>query len=631
MAADELGSWLAGAADLLVLHLDDVPEAVRRAAPRRLRLSALALTEPPAPRPWDALLLAVPDVRSLRGVASGLAGHGRATRIGVFLARPPAQLPVPTPRPEWPTLVRVLATSAAGFAFVGLEFERAHAAAPVLAEMARLGRRDAAPQWPTVGTLRGKPTWWLPAEAGGPVARAPRLLDQSVDFPPDIALVTPKVGGGVSAPEAHHVLTHPPAVVVRPADPAWSADHAYDGLDPLAPGPVDERVVNPVGFDKSVSGPPVELQLGRATGGVVLPGDGRIGDTEVAALRPLAGLELTWQGGSGPVAYARAVAHLAAAGVPLRSRGDVPDWATRLLPADLADRLRDAVDLTDVQGREEHSVRLRRAALRSFSVAVWRSRLAAREGRQASPGPTVSVLLPTKRPEMLPFALRQVARQQGLRELELVLVTHGFDADTAVLDRFRESAVGTRLVVVRAAAELPFGEVLNLGVARVSGDLVAKMDDDDWYGPDFLADLVLARQYTGADLIGCSSEFTYVEPLAVTSRRADPSEVFRPWVAGGTLLVERGLLRGVGGFRSTRRYVDAGLLQAVASVGGVTYRTHGLGYVLRRRSEGHTWDPGVDYFVDPARAPELWRGFRPSALLDPHPLDLPDDLDRTRA
>ena len=71
------------------------------------------------------------------------------------------------------------------------------------------------------------------------------------------------------------------------------------------------------------------------------------------------------------------------------------------------------------------------------------------------------------------------------------------------------------------------------------------------------------------------------------------------------------------------KYVDANLLAAVTAAGGRIYRAHGLGYVLRRRTEGHTWDPGLGYFLTAERAADQWRGFRPSALLEARPEDDP--------
>ena len=62
---------------------------------------------------------------------------------------------------------------------------------------------------------------------------------------------------------------------------------------------------------------------------------------------------------------------------------------------------------------------------------------------------------------------------------------------------------------------------------------------------------------------------------------------------------------------------------AVTDAGGSVYRSHGLGYVLRRGSQGHTWDPGLGYFVKRKSASVQWRGFRPSSILDADPADLP--------
>ncbi len=71
---------------------------------------------------------------------------------------------------------------------------------------------------------------------------------------------------------------------------------------------------------------------------------------------------------------------------------------------------------------------LRRAALRAFSTAAWRRRLAGLAGVRVAADPSVSVVLATKRPDMLAFALRQVRKQRGV-DLQLVLAPHGFTPD----------------------------------------------------------------------------------------------------------------------------------------------------------------------------------------------------------
>ncbi len=142
------------------------------------------------------------------------------------------------------------------------------------------------------------------------------------------------------------------------------------------------------------------------------------------------------------------------------------------------------------------------------------------------------------------------------------------------------------------------------------------MDDDDWYSPDAVADLLRARAYSGADLVGMPPEFHYLEERDLTVRRGHPSELYATFVAGGTMMVDRLMLREVGGFRPVRKYVDAQLLAAVRAAGGAIYRTHGLGYLLRRTSSGHTWQVDLDYLLDPDRVAATQDGFRPSRLME---------------
>jgi hypothetical protein len=419
------------------------------------------------------------------------------------------------------------------------------------------------------------------------------------------------------------------------ADTAWhrlgSPGAVGRGSGPVRPSvtdvpAVDERVVNPIGFTR-VSKPRAGrlasrggrwvLEVGRSVRWRV-PENGAVSDADVAGLRDLRSVEVEWGRHSGPLAAVAAVAGLAAAGIPLVG-GTAPGWADCLGGAlhALLGAVRRA-DLEDAQVREEHSVRLRRAALRLHgSYARWR-----RSASGAVAEPVVSVVLCTRRPEMVAFALRQAARQRGVG-VELVLALHGFGPDApgvrAAVAAFRTS--GHAAVVFEAAADMSFGAVLNAAVARASGPLVAKMDDDDWYGPDHLADLVLARRYSGADLVGCATEYHHLEGPDLTVRRLVHSELFAEHVTGAALLADRALLEEVGGFRPLGFGEDRALLEDVRRAGGVVYRTHGLGCVVRRRTEGHTWRESAGYFLkDPYRH---WPGWRPSALLEADPGDAP--------
>jgi hypothetical protein len=563
--------------------------------------------------PDDPFVLHVRDLTSLRREASWLDSEARASEL-VVRVDACAITPSLVSNPAWPRLLRLSVEHRGAGVSLEAGFD---APAPVGAVVAAIAR--------SVVPGHLDPTGW-PATVLGPAARS---WDPTGDFPPDLVF-TEEALPLDGLPDPHPVLTRPPVVVVTGPEPTWADDGPSAAtVAPLGLGPLDHRLLNPVGFKRQHRQPvahlvacedPDQLELHTARDRIRM--DARHGPSEhdVGGLRRLQAVHLAWEGARGPHAYARVVAGLAMTGVPLVC-DTVPDWAGALLHPDLVTALRTQPgDLDDIVAREAHSIRLRRAALSHHGAVGWRRAAGTAHGLQTTPEPAVSVLLPTRRPDQVPFALRQVARQRGV-DLELVLVTHGFTAAEADLGAFRAS--GVPLTVIEAPAREAFGAILNTAAAAAGGDVLLKMDDDDWYGRDFVSDLLLARSYSGADIVGTPPEFTYLEPLDATVRRQDATEAYRPIVAGGTMLVDRGTFRAVGGFRETRKFVDAGLLSAVRDAGGSVYRSHGHGYVLRRGAQGHTWDPGLGYFVSRKLSWQQWRGFRPSPLLDPDDVDLP--------
>jgi hypothetical protein len=401
----------------------------------------------------------------------------------------------------------------------------------------------------------------FPGHGGVIVARD---YDPDDKVPPDILI-------GATAAAESPVLGRAPVTVSDPG-----------------PAPLDETLFNPIGFRREWTRGVVDLDPAwTATPALV------------DSLRDAQGVHLTAN------ADGRVVAALAMSGVPLVG-------------------LRDEIDLDDPLRREEHSIRQRRAALTEHATVARRLRLAERAGVRAAAYPSVSILLPTRRPELLGFALRQVAKQRATlpgAEVELVLAGHGFAADPAEI---RRSVGDLPHTILSLPADTVFGDVLRAAADAAGGDLVLKMDDDDWYGPDVVTDLLLARRYSRAELVGMPAEMVYLEPIRTTVRRRGPSENYGDVVAGGTMMIDRALLREVGGFDSVPRDADARLLDAVRTAGGSVYRAHGLGYLLRRTSAGHTRKPGLGYFLGRRAVADQWRGFRPSALLEHDESEVPD-------
>ncbi|WP_248964320.1 glycosyltransferase [Sphaerisporangium perillae] len=360
----------------------------------------------------------------------------------------------------------------------------------------------------------------------------------------------------------------------------------------------------PLGYVRTPTAGPADLSF--EDGRPLLAGqaaDLPLTAADVVPLRPCDGVRVRWPRGRAGVL--ETIHALAAAGVPVHAE-DVPAWVKEAdpdlagllaswAPAPRAETPRSVSDLR----REEHSLRLRRHALRRGPAAAT---------------PKVSVVMSSKRPHLLGSALAQIARQRHV-EVEVLLGLHGVPASHEDVRR-AIAAFPSPITVVEADEATPFGEVLHQVAARASGDDIAKWDDDDWYSPEHLSDLLLARAYSGADIVGTAAEFFYLEPLNVTVRRTDyTSEIWSDHVAGGTIFLARAKYQETGGFEGVSRGVDAQLLKTAHAAGARIYRTQGLGYVLRRSlASGHTWQLPLAHFLRVAT--NQWRGFRPSRILE---------------
>lgn len=589
-----LDSFFANApAPVLLVAADD---PVVAALPTGFTGSMLALSQvtpgTPAKGGWKSVLLVASDRASLRRAGSMLPRMGQCRTIGVWLTEGLDQVGL-QPRPDWPALTSVHARKLTA---TGRDQQSdgvltvARFAAPVGAHQVLWEFARQAVPW--VHTSQGGVVVaYLDREpAPGLDVRARRLRslaeagDPEVDVPPDVVVVGPPTldlipaGAAGEQPATHHVIDRAPTVVSDP------------GLDP-----VDEQVYRPIGWRKDWSKPLVDLPT-------LAPGPAGVTEAVVERAREHLGVRVDL-GADDP----QQVLRLAMAGVPLLPRGHQPGFHRDLLAA-----LALHGDLSDPLAREEHALRVRRATFDHHSTLAWRAGLARRAGTGRDLLPSVSVLLCTKRPQQVEFALGQVARQRGV-DIELVLATHGFGADA---DRVRDLMGERPFQVLEQPGEAFFGDVLTAAAHAASAQQVLKIDDDDWYSPHAVHDLLMARRFSGADVVGMPSEFVRLEEPDTTVRRNHPSERYSRFVAGGTTLLDRTTLAELGDFRRVRRFVDTQLLTAVEAAGGRIYRTHGLGYVLRRTTGGHTWERDADEFRRAEIVDTEWPGFRPSAEME---------------
>ena len=300
------------------------------------------------------------------------------------------------------------------------------------------------------------------------------------------------------------------------------------------------------------------------------------------------------------VERAGTLARLAACGVPVHL-ADRDPALEELLGAELHELMTAGIDHAGPAARESLSIRMRRAALRDHSLRARARQVC--EAALADPpeAPLVSILLATRRPALLTWAMANVARQRYPR-LELVLALHGPGFEPGAVER-AVTGLAHPVKVVRLDERHAIGSVLNAATAEANGILLAKMDDDDVYGAEHLWDLVLAHEYSGAALVGKFPATVYLPSSDRTVRqRPVRSETWSRSIAGGAILLAQLDLERAGGWRRVRRHVDQALIDDVLRTGGGVYRTHDAGYVLVRHGDRHTWETDDDDFLSQAEA-----------------------------
>ena len=202
--------------------------------------------------------------------------------------------------------------------------------------------------------------------------------------------------------------------------------------------------------------------------------------------------------------------------------------------------------------------------------------------------PSVSLLVSTIRPNRLEAVFRTVGGLQSVKP-ELVLCTHGFTADDVEVKRLSLRYGLDDVVVLARPRSESLGECLNACVDAASGQVLSKMDDDDFYAPNYLQDLVHALAFSRADVVGKQAHYMYVAGHDATLLRfADREHRFTASVMGPTITARREVFESVR-FTDLDRGEDTRFLSDVRADGGRIYASDRFNYAQFRGLQNHTW------------------------------------------
>lgn len=110
----------------------------------------------------------------------------------------------------------------------------------------------------------------------------------------------------------------------------------------------------------------------------------------------------------------------------------------------------------------------------------------------------ISVVACTNRQAFVPNIIENF-RRQTLLEKELIIIVNSSTIQVNI----------EGIKILHFPNEVSLGACLNEGIRLTNYEYVTKMDDDDYYGPDYLKEAYQALVQKGADVVGKSSFYIY--------------------------------------------------------------------------------------------------------------------------
>jgi hypothetical protein len=200
----------------------------------------------------------------------------------------------------------------------------------------------------------------------------------------------------------------------------------------------------------------------------------------------------------------------------------------------------------------------------------------------------VSIITCTKRPKYIENLLNNYNTQIWSKK-ELIIILNN---DSMSLKRYRNMCKQYKNIsVYRLPQSATLGKCLNFATRKAKYGYVAKFDDDDYYAPRYIQEIMKAFARTNADVVGKFSIFTYLQHRKLLLLCYPNKENrFVQRVGGGTITFKKRLFRYVK-FPNITLGEDVQFQRLCRAKGFKIYSTSRYNFVgiRRKNSMGHTW------------------------------------------
>ncbi len=186
--------------------------------------------------------------------------------------------------------------------------------------------------------------------------------------------------------------------------------------------------------------------------------------------------------------------------------------------------------------------------------------------------------------------------RQTLLDKELVVILNN---NRINIRKWQEHAKAYQHVrIFRLDESATLGDCLNYAVERAQYGIMAKMDDDDYYGRDYLKEAKeLFDTKLDIGVLGKNCYYVYLEGIRKLVLMNDIENDYTDNVAGATLTFKKVVWEEIN-FEKVNRAEDYFFQKAVLEKGLKIYSSDRYNYMYMRRSDAHhAWKVDYDFFL----------------------------------
>lgn len=209
----------------------------------------------------------------------------------------------------------------------------------------------------------------------------------------------------------------------------------------------------------------------------------------------------------------------------------------------------------------------------------------------------VSIITCTNKADTLDNILANFIRQDYWKK-ELIIIINKDSIDLERWSNIIKEHEGVK--IFKLSEKISLGKCLNFAVDKCQYHIIAKFDDDDYYGPKYISSTVKYFESTNAKVLGKAANFVYfVEKDLLAIRTPNQENRYVRFANGSTLVFKKEIFDKVK-FRNMSLAEDVYFCQDCIKNNILIYSTDKYHHVYFRHplKKNHTWKITDDEFMD---------------------------------